>query len=62
MSVRGKRPANRRRTEGPANTGSAKAEAPKADWQLADDQLDEALRETFPASDALSVVQNTRCT
>ncbi|MEA2818035.1 MAG: hypothetical protein QOJ86_39, partial [Bradyrhizobium sp.] len=27
---------------------------------LADERLDEALRHTFPASDALSIVQNVR--
>jgi hypothetical protein len=29
-----------------------------ARWQLADEQLDDALRQTFPASDALSIIQN----
>jgi len=29
-----------------------------ASWQLADEQLDDALRQTFPASDALSIIQN----
>jgi hypothetical protein len=31
-----------------------------ANWRLADEQLDDALRQTFPASDALSIVQNAR--
>jgi len=26
-----------------------------------DDQLDDALRQTFPASDALSIIQSVRC-
>jgi hypothetical protein len=28
-----------------------------ASWHRADEQLDDALRQTFPASDALSIVQ-----
>jgi hypothetical protein len=31
-----------------------------AEWENKDEQLDEALRQTFPASDALSIVQNVR--
>jgi hypothetical protein len=31
-----------------------------ADWKLNDEQLDDALRQTFPASDALSIIQSTR--
>jgi hypothetical protein len=31
-----------------------------AEWELADELLDEALRHTFPASDALSIIQNVR--
>jgi hypothetical protein len=31
-----------------------------AAWELNDEQLDDALRQTFPASDALSIVQNVR--
>jgi hypothetical protein len=27
-------------------------------WQLADEQLDDALGQTFPASEALSIIQN----
>jgi hypothetical protein len=30
----------------------------KADWHWADQQLDDELRDTFPASDALSIVRN----
>jgi hypothetical protein len=29
-----------------------------ANFQLANEQLDDALRQTFPASDALSIIQN----
>jgi hypothetical protein len=30
------------------------------DWELTDERLDDALRQTFPASDALSIIQNVR--
>jgi hypothetical protein len=30
------------------------------EWELADQRLDDALRQTFPASDALSIIQNVR--
>jgi hypothetical protein len=30
------------------------------EWDLADELLDEALRQTFPASDALSIIQSVR--
>jgi hypothetical protein len=30
----------------------------RADWHWADQQLDEELKDTFPASDALSVTRN----
>jgi hypothetical protein len=62
MNIRNKRPAANRRAKDGERIRSTKAKAPKAEWKLADDQLDEALRQTFPASDALSIVQNTRCT
>jgi hypothetical protein len=39
-----------------------KPKMPSTEWKLADDQLDDALRQTFPAIDALSVVQSARCT
>jgi hypothetical protein len=30
------------------------------DWEREDERLDDALRQTFPASDALSIIQNVR--
>jgi hypothetical protein len=39
---------------------SAKPRVQGAEWDLADELLDEALRQTFPASDALSIIQNVR--
>ena len=32
-----------------------------AEWERFNDQLDDALRQTFPASDALSIIQIVRC-
>jgi hypothetical protein len=58
MNLRGDRRATTRLTR--INTRSSKPEVPGAERQLADDRLDEALRQTFPASDALSIVQSTR--
>jgi hypothetical protein len=58
MNVSGSRPAAKRLTK--VSARSAKPKVPEADWELADDRLDEALRQTFPASDALSIVQSTR--
>jgi hypothetical protein len=40
------------------NAHSKKPQVKIASWRLADEQLDDALRQTFPASDALSIVQN----
>ena len=53
MKSSGNQPATRRSSK----TRSSKPKVPGADWELADDRLDEALRQTFPASDALSMVQ-----
>jgi hypothetical protein len=35
---------------------STKPGVEATEWELADERLDEALRHTFPASDALSIV------
>jgi len=32
-----------------------------AEWERVNSQLDDALRQTFPASDALSIIQIVRC-
>src|ERR1700744_2838312 len=58
MNERGDRPPTRRLPK--SNKDSSRTKAPGAEWALADDQLDEALRQTFPASDAVSIVQGTR--
>jgi hypothetical protein len=39
---------------------SARPPAKDAKWHHADEQLDDALRQTFPASDAVSIVQSAR--
>jgi hypothetical protein len=39
---------------------AAKPRMQRTEWELTDERLDEALRHTFPASDALSIVQNVR--
>jgi hypothetical protein len=38
-------------------TRSARLPAKYTQWLRADEQLDDALRQTFPASDAISIVQ-----
>jgi hypothetical protein len=39
---------------------SVKPKVQVTDWEHSDQRLDEALRQTFPASDALSITQNVR--
>jgi hypothetical protein len=39
-------------------TRSARLPTKDAKWHRADEQLDDALRQTFPASDAISIVQS----
>jgi hypothetical protein len=60
MNVRGDRSAIRRPIMDQEKTRSEKPRAQSTEWQLADERLDEALRHTFPASDALSITQNVR--
>jgi hypothetical protein len=60
MKVRSDRPVAKRPNKDQGKTRSTKARVQAAEWELADQQLDEALRHTFPASDALSIVQNVR--
>jgi hypothetical protein len=42
------------------NARSKRLQVKDASWHLADEQLDDALRQTFPASDAISIIQ-TAC-
>jgi hypothetical protein len=49
-----------KRPKDQGKTRSAKPEVQDTEWKSADERLDEALRHTFPASDALSITQNVR--
>jgi hypothetical protein len=60
MNVRGDRATIRRPIKDQEKTRSGKPRAQSTEWELADERLDEALRHTFPASDALSITQNVR--
>jgi hypothetical protein len=60
MNVRTDRSAIKRRVTDRAKIRSPKPTVQDTEWELADERLDEALRHTFPASDALSIVQNVR--
>jgi hypothetical protein len=60
MTARSGRSASRPLANDRAKSRSANPRAESREWELADELLDEALRHTFPASDALSIVQNVR--
>jgi hypothetical protein len=60
MNDRSKRSAIKRPTKVQEKTRSAKQRVRVTEWGLADERLDDALRQTFPASDALSIVQIVR--
>jgi hypothetical protein len=60
MSARSERSVAKRRIESQRTASSRKPQVQSAEWKLADESLDEALRQTFPASDALSMIQNVR--
>jgi hypothetical protein len=60
MSVRSDRSANKRPIQNPGKARLAKLRVQDTDRELADQRLDEALRHTFPASDAISIIQNVR--
>jgi hypothetical protein len=57
MNVRNDRSVDKRQTKAPGKARSAKPRVRNIDRELADQRLDEALRHTFPASDALSIIQ-----
>jgi hypothetical protein len=60
MNVRSKRSVTKRPIQDQAKARLAKPGGQGSAWSLADELLDEALRQTFPASDALSIVQTAR--
>jgi hypothetical protein len=60
MNVRSKRSVAKRPIKDQGKARLAKPGVRGGEWDLADELLDEALRQTFPASDALSIVQTVR--
>jgi hypothetical protein len=40
---------------------TTKSRAQDAEWERVNAQLDDALKNTFPASDAISIIQTARC-
>ena len=50
-----------RRLKAQKKLRSTRAIAEDAERERVNDRLDEALRQTFPASDALSIIQIVRC-
>ena len=60
MNVRSDRSVIKRPVKDQGKTRSAKPRVRATEWELTDERLDEALRQTFPASDALSIIQNVR--
>jgi hypothetical protein len=60
MKVRSDRSVAKRPIKDRGKARSTKPRVQATEWELADDRLDEALRHTFPASDALSIIQNVR--
>jgi hypothetical protein len=60
MSVRSDRSVTRRPVKDQGKARPARPAAQATAWERADERLDEALRHTFPASDAVSIVQTAR--
>jgi hypothetical protein len=60
MKLRSGRSVAKRPVKHQAKARSAKPQSRNAEWETRDERLDEALRHTFPASDALSITQNVR--
>jgi hypothetical protein len=60
MKVRSDRPVAKRPIKDQGKARSVKPSVQSPEWELTDERLDEALRQTFPASDALSIIQNVR--
>jgi hypothetical protein len=60
MNARSDRSAIKRAIKGQGKIRSAKPRTQSTEWKIVDERLDEALRQTFPASDPLSIIQNAR--
>ena len=56
MIDRNRRTIPRRQIKVQKKTRSTRSKAQDAEWERVNDQLDDALRQTFPASDALSII------
>lgn len=61
MSDRSDRTIPKRRIKVQKKPRSTRSRAQDAEWERINAQLDDALRQTFPASDALSIIQIVRC-
>jgi hypothetical protein len=60
MNVRSDRSVAKRPIKNRGKPRSVKPGVQSPEWELTDELLDEALRQTFPASDPLSIVQSVR--
>jgi hypothetical protein len=60
MNVRRNQSVTKRPIKDRGSARSVKPEVQGAEWVHTDERLDEALRHTFPASDALSIIQKVR--
>ena len=56
MIDRNRRTIPRRQIKVQKKTRSTRSKAQDAEWERVNDQLDDALRQTFPARDALSII------
>ena len=60
MGDRNGRVIPKRQVKAQKKARSTRSKAQDAEWERVNDQLDDALRQTFPASDALSIIQVVR--
>jgi len=61
MSDRTDRTIPKRRIKVQKKPRLTRSRAQDAEWERINAELDDALRNTFPASDALSIIQVVRC-
>jgi hypothetical protein len=61
MKDRSGRALPKRQSKTQKNPRSTNVSAQDTEWERVNDQLDDALRQTFPASDAISIIQIVRC-
>jgi hypothetical protein len=60
MNIRSDRSATKRPIKDRGKVRSAKSKVQSTEWERTDERLDESLRQTFPASGALSIIQYAR--